>query len=1131
MMSFVHLHLHSQYSLLDGFCPMDPLMEECKSLGMSSVALTDHGNMFGAIEFYKSAKRHGIKPILGSEVYVCSDIQVKDRKRYHLVLLAKNDQGYHHLMKIVSEAYVDGFYYKPRVDKEVLRKYRGGLIALSACLQGEVARACLDDGYERARELALEYEDIFGKGNFFLEIQDHGLREEKEVIHCFHKLHEELGIELVATNDVHYIKREDAKAHDLLLCIQTGKVLQEEDRMRFPSDDFYLKSSKEMEEIFAAFPSAIENTEKIAKACNVELEFHKLHLPHFQVPTKESHELYLRSLVYQGLDRKYKDTARYDEAKERADYELSVIESMGYVDYFLIVQDFVQYAKSQDIPVGPGRGSAAGSLVSYLLSITNIDPLEYHLLFERFLNPNRVSMPDIDIDFDYVRRDEVIDYVKQKYGKEKVAQIVTFGTMQSKNAIRDVGRAMDVPLYLVDKIAKAVPNNPKKTLKDFIQEDQDFRALYEENKELIDYAIALEGAPRHTSTHAAGVLIASKPVDDLVPLARNGDLITTQFDMNELEELGLLKMDFLGLRNLTVIKDAVEMVESNYGINLDMDAIDFSDPKILKLFYFAKTIGIFQFESTGMRAFLKELKPDRFDDLVAANALFRPGPMDNIPTYVHNRHHPEDVRYLHPLLEPILKTTYGVIVYQEQVMLITQNLAGYTMAEADNLRRAMSKKKRKIMEENRERFLAGCRQKEISKEIANEIYDQMISFAEYAFNKSHSVAYAYIAMQTAYLKVYYPKEYFAALLTSIASDTTKIALYLREAEDMGIKILKPDINRSDYAFKVEGDGVRYGLSAVKNVGYPMVEAARRAIALGGEFSNLENFLHRLLDQDKNCINKRAIESLIKAGALDVFGLHRSQLMLDLELSITSVQNAKRNNVVGQTSLFDQLDPILEEKKEQIAEYKKPQFLAYEKEVLGIYLSDHPFSSYEKLAKDYVDFSMEHLLLEEDLSPLDRRRVKMAGILADKRELLTKKQEKMAFIQIEDHFGLMEVVVFPSVFQECSPILTMDRPLFVSGHFKLSGEDDLQLIAESIQDLRKLPKRNERLYLKLDSRNRPLYLKLRNLLLAHSGKVPVVLYFSDKKKSVLMNASFYVTLSKSLEGSLVDLLGRENVVIS
>lgn len=1142
-MSFVHLHLHTPYSLLDGFCRIDALMDRVQELGMQAVAMTDHGNLFGTIQFYKAAKKRGIKPIIGCEVYLCDDrFDRKDRTRYHLILLAENDTGYHNLMKIVSEGYVNGFYYKPRVDKACLREHSEGLIALSACLAGEVARCALEQLYETTRDLALSYRELFGPGNFFLEIQDHGIAEERQVAQIYRRIHEETGIGLVATNDCHYLRQEDARAHEILLCIQTGKTLQDENRMRFATDTFYVKSPEEMAEQFSGYDGALENTQRIADRCNLEIVFHEPHLPHFDVPEGFTNEQYLRHLVREGLEQRYKNAGpRKEQAQTRAEYELSVIASMGFTDYFLIVWDFVRYAKSRDIAVGPGRGSAAGSMIAYVLGITGLDPLQYDLLFERFLNPERVSMPDIDIDFCYERREEVIDYVKEKYGEDRVAQIVTFGTMAAKNAIRDVGRVLDVPLPAVDRLAKAVPNRLNMTLNEAL-EDPDFSSRYkesEENRRLIDLARAVEGMPRHTSTHAAGVLIASEPVDHFVPLSRNGDQITTQYNMIELEELGLLKMDFLGLRNLTVIQDACRMIAEERGISLDMDAIDLQDPKVLSLFASAETIGVFQFESNGMRAFLRELRPDRFEDLVAANALFRPGPMEQIPTYIEIRHHPERVRYLHPLLEPILKNTYGVIVYQEQVMQIVQQLAGYSLGGADNLRRAMSKKKMQVMTDNRAVFvhgkhadgvsIPGCIANGVPEDVANRIYDQMIEFAKYAFNKSHSLAYAFVAMQTATLKAYYPLEYFAALLSSVMGNSDSISLYTQEARRLGLSLLAPDINRAQRKFSVDAGKIRYSLLAVKSVGTGLVAATLAAREKGGAFQTLDEYLQRVLEIDATCLNRKAVENLIKAGAFDAMGT-RAGLIRQLEFSIDSVQRRRRTNVAGQTSMFGAIEEVAPSAPSS-SEFRKEQLLAYEKEVLGIYLSDHPFRPYEAVAQRLANFTIGAWIAEEHAETLDGRRVRMAGLVRSVQPKLTKKNQRMCFFNLEDTYGSMEAVVFPKAYERVHDLLTEDEPVLLDGRLQISDVQGAKILVDGVKSIRNAATEEPMsvLYLRM-AREANRYAAVRACLLRHPGKSPVRIYFSDVKQTVSMAARFAVRAEAPLIEELTTLLGRDNVVI-
>ena len=1179
MSKFTHLHLHTQFSLLDGFAKIEEMLDRVKELGMDSVAITDHGNMFGVIEFYKQAKKRGIKPIIGCEVYVTPgnylDKGLDDKGRNHLILLAKDLEGYQSLIKIVSEGYVNGYYYKPRVDKNILRKYNKGLIALSACLGGEIPRFIREGQFDQAIKSAREHNEIFGQGNFYLELQDHGILEQKRVNLELERISDATGIPLVVTNDVHFTKKEDFKVHDVLLCIQTGATINQEKRMRFPNDQFYVKSPEEMESLFPRHKEAIENTQVIADQCNVEFEFHKLKLPHFDLPEGYTNAQYLRKLVYEGLEKKYDQVT--EQVRDRAEYELDTIESMGFIDYFLIVWDFIAYAKNNGIPVGPGRGSAAGSIVSYALDITGIDPLEYDLFFERFLNPERVSMPDIDIDFCYERRDEVIDYVHRKYSDEKVAQIVTFGTMAARNSIRDVGRALEIEYSRIDKIAKQVPQAVGMTIKKALEQSPDFKASYEEdeiNKNLIDTAMAVEGMPRHTSTHAAGVVIASQAVDNFVPLSRNGDQITTQYNMNELEELGLLKMDFLGLRNLTVIQDTIDYIKINHGIEVDINSIDVNDPKAMKLFHDADTIGIFQFESEGMRAFLRELKPTRFDDLIAANSLFRPGPMNEIPNYIKYRHNPDQVVYPHELLSDILDKTYGVIVFQEQVMQIVQKLAGFSLGEADNLRRAMGKKKMEVMEENRKYFVygktddegnvivAGSKRNGVDEKTANKIYDLMIDFAKYAFNKSHSAAYSFIAMQTAWLKAYYPTEYFAALLSSVMGDTSKVQLYIKEAKRLGIEVLKPSINRSYRKFSVEGKSIRMGLSAIKNVGYQIIKSIvfeRK----NGPFLNMKEMLERLYKYETHGVNKKSIEAMILSGAMDDLGLYRSQMYYMYSQVIDSVASSARKNLAGQTDMFailsanaDDLAPV-----PPVDEFEKKELLNYEKEYTGIYISDHPFKEYDKIVDKYVDYTtVDFITLGENIEAIDGKRVVMAGIINKTREFVTKNRKIMCFMTIEDLYGELEVIVFPDVYQKFRDIIMEDEPIYVYGQIQVSDVEDPKLILQNLDLIeddsspnfrisndtfnRKAEEKrkalepepdfprdfnidNDVLYLKLE--NQALYSKVREILIKYPGEVKVVLYFDDLKVARALKEDMYVSLSNLKVGrELIALLGHDNV---
>ena len=910
--NFTHLHVHTEYSLLDGSIKISEMMDRVKELNMNSIAITDHGSMFGVVEFYKEAKAHGVKPILGSEVYVAinnyRDKEPKDKHQYHLILLAENNTGYKNLMKLVSEAYVNGFYYRPRIDKELLRKYSEGLIGLSACLSGEVPRHLLNNDYEGAKKRALEYQEILGEGNFFLELQDYGLRDQKIVNQGLVQISKETNIPLVATNDIHYLKKEDAKVHDVLLCIQTGASVDQENRMKFPAEEFYLKSPKEMESIFSEYLEALKNTGIIANRCNVELDFNTLHLPEYKVPEGYDNESYLKHLTLKGLKERYGSLS--EEILSRFEFEFNTIVNMGYVDYFLIVWDFIRFAKEKGIIVGPGRGSAAGSLISYGLGIIDIDPIEHGLIFERFLNPERVSMPDIDIDFCYERREEVIDYVIEKYGSDRVAQIVTFGTMAARGAIRDVGRALNMPYSQVDYVAKQIPMELGITIKKALEVNKSLRELYQKDNEvrtLIDYSKAVEGLPRHTSTHAAGVVISKEPITEYVPLLRNKDAITTQFDMNELEELGLLKMDFLGLRTLTVIQDTINLVEENHGKKIVFDSdFNYEDKNVLDLFARAETLGVFQFESAGMRAFLKELKPNVFENLIAANSLYRPGPMNQIPTFVRNKHDPSLIEYIDDSLEDILDVTYGCIVYQEQVMEIVRKIGGYSMGQADILRRAMGKKDMKVMEEEKKNFIygqkdedgniitSGAVRKGLDEKVAAKIYDLMLDFANYAFNKSHSAAYAVVAYRTAWLKYYYPVEFMAALISSVMNDTSSVSLYIQESKRLGIEVLPPDINESNLKFTVNGKAIRFGLSAVKNVGAKFIEAIVEARE-DGKFKSLTDFVERVSKKDSHVLNKRAVESLIKCGAMDSLGGNRAQYLSVYEKIIDSVNADNRRN--------------------------------------------------------------------------------------------------------------------------------------------------------------------------------------------------------------------------------------------
>lgn len=1143
---FTHLHVHTEYSLLDGFSRIDQLIEKAKSYGMDSLAITDHGQMYGVIEFYKKATAAGIKPIIGCEVYISEkDHTLKDpsnKRYYHLILLAKNNNGYQNLLKIVSEAYVNGYYYKPRVDLDFIKDYSEDIIALSACLSGEVNQRILENDIEGAYETAKKYVEVFGRENYYLELQNHGLPEQKKVNEVLVKMHEDLDIELVATNDAHYINREDSYYQDVLLCIQTGALLKDDDRMKMPCDEFYLKSPDEMHAIFKNYERAIENTNKIADMCNVEIEFHNPHLPYFsKLPEGMTNLDYLTQLVDEGLARKYENVD--EDIRARAMKEINVINNMGYIDYFLIVWDFVRFAREHDIAVGPGRGSAAGSLVSYALDITQIDPLKYNLIFERFLNPERVSMPDIDIDFDYVRRDEVVEYVNELYGRDHVSQIITFGRMQARNAIRDVGRVLDISYGKVDKIAKLVPAVINMTLDRALEESDKFREAYEndaESKRLIDTARKVEALPRHTSIHAAGVVMSKEILTDIVPLALSNDQVVTQFNMTEIEELGLLKMDFLGLRNLTVIKDTIKDVKTNHGIEIDIEAIDENDPNIIDQFNKAKTIGLFQFESPGMRNFLKNLKPTVFDDLVAANSLFRPGPMDEIPTYIRNKNHPEDVRYIDEKLKPILSVTYGIIVYQEQVMQIVQQLGGFSLGEADNLRRAMSKKKMDIMEANREVFVhgkvdengdivvPGCVRNGVSEAAANKIYDEMISFAKYAFNKSHSAAYSLVAAQTAYLKYYYPEEYMANLISSVMDSASKLYLYVSEAKSMGIEVIAPDVNLSYQKFFAKEGKIIFGLSGIKNLGINFIGAIIAARESDGKFLNFKDFLERVEAYDSRALNKKGLESLIKAGAFDSMGYARSKLMAVYEKAMTNIHEGQKINVKGQMNLLDMNNESKNQTSDitfpDISEYPKNVKLSLEKDVLGFYISDHPLSEASDKLKNTINFRTNYRdeLTEQQILNLDSRFVTMAGIITNKSEIMTKKRSLMAFVNIEDLYGSIEVVIFPETYKQYRSLIEDDKVVLVKGKLQVD-DDDVKLLSQEFVDLENLDFKT--LYLKTDYKE---YNSLREVLKDYSGQTPVVVYFADRKKSFKLDKRLWVDTSSQNIKKLEQFLGKENV---
>ena len=1148
-MEFAHLHVHTEYSLLDGSNKIHEYVARVKELGMNSAAITDHGVMFGCIDFYRAAKAAGIKPILGCEVYVAPGSRFDreagqtENRYYHLVLLAENNQGYQNLMKIVSKAFIDGFYYKPRVDLELLEEYHEGIIALSACLAGEVAKNLTRGFYEEAKKAALRYQEIFGEGNFFLEMQDHGIPEQQRVNQQLLRMHQETGIELVVTNDVHYTYETDVEAHDILLCVQTGKRLQDEDRMRYEGGQYYVKSPEEMLKLFPYIPEALENTQKIADRCDVEIEFGVTKLPKFDVPAPYTSWEYLNKLCYDGLKERY--TENLDELGKRLEYELGVIQKMGYVDYFLIVWDFIRFARDHDIMVGPGRGSAAGSLVSYTLGITKLDPIKYDLLFERFLNPERVSMPDIDVDFCFERRQEVIDYVVEKYGKDRVVQIVTFGTMAARGVIRDVGRVMDLPYAQCDSIAKMIPTELNITIDKALKMNPELRTLYETDetvKKLIDMSRRLEGLPRHTSMHAAGVVISQKSVDEYVPLSRASDgSIVTQFTMTTLEELGLLKMDFLGLRTLTVIQNAVKLAEQNQGVKLDIDHINYEDKKVYEMLGAGKTDGVFQLESGGMTSFMKELKPESLEDVIAGISLYRPGPMDFIPQYIKGKNNADSITYDCPELEPILKPTYGCIVYQEQVMQIVRSLGGYTLGRSDLLRRAMSKKKAAVMEKERQNFVygnaeegvPGCVNRGIPEQIANKIYDEMIDFAKYAFNKSHAAAYALVAYQTAYLKYYFPVEFMAALMTSVIDNPSKVAEYILSSRKMGIAILPPDINRGYSSFSVDGKSIRYGLSAIKGVGKPVIAAIVAEREERGLFKNLRDFIERMSGRE---VNKKTIENLIKAGAMDELPGNRRQKMMVYVQIVDSIAQEKKNTMAGQMSLFDLVSEeeksAFEIRMPNVTEYTKEDRLAFEKEVLGIYISGHPLEEYEeRWRKNISAVTTDFLPDEETGTPAVHEDAKeiVGGMITAKTIKYTKTNKVMAFLTLEDLVGTVEIVVFPRDYEKNVQFMNVDEKVFIQG--RVAAEDDKasKLICESMYSFDEVPRElwfqfeNKEEFL---AKEQELYEDLRD----SDGKDSVVIFIKSPKAIKRLGPSRNIKIHPQLLSKLYEKYGQQNVKV-
>ncbi len=1172
-MSFVHLHSHTEYSLLDGSNKVRAYAQRVKELGMNAAAITDHGNMYGVIEFYLACQEAGIKPIIGCEVYVAPgsrfDREIGDNSEryYHLILLAENNEGYRNLSRIVSRSFTEGYYYKPRVDKELLREFHEGIICSSACLAGEVARDLVRGDKESAQKAALEYQEIFGKGNFFLELQDHGYPDQQTVIAGVLELSRELDIPMIATNDCHYTYAADAEAHDVLLCIQTNKKVSDENRMRYPGGQFFVKSEEEMRQFFPYAQEALDNTQKIADRCNVSIEFGNTKLPHFEVPEGYDSWTYLNKLCDDGFAANYPEDD--GTVRRRLDYELSVIQKMGYVDYFLIVWDYINWARKNGIPVGPGRGSAAGSVVSYCTGITQLDPIRYNLLFERFLNPERVSMPDIDVDFGFERRQEVIDYVTRKYGKEQVVQIITFGTMAAKGVIRDVGRAMDLPYSFCDSVSKMVPNELGITLDKALKENPDLKKLYDGDEKvhrLIDMSRKLEGLPRHTSVHAAGVVICAEPAEELIPLSRAADgSITTQFTMTRVEQLGLLKMDFLGLRTLTVIQNAADnanrsiqeaggaypsyepsfgrnkITENPAGAVIDINRIDYNDANVFAYLSTGKTDGVFQLESAGMQSFMKRLQPKSLEDVIAGIALYRPGPMDFIPKYIEGKQNPDSVTYDTSELVQILEPTYGCIVYQEQVMQIVQELGGYSLGRADLVRRAMSKKKTHVMEEERRNFVEGnpeenvpgCVSRGIPKEVANHIYDTMIDFAKYAFNKSHAACYAIVTYQTAWLKYYYPTEFMAALLTSVIDFPSKVAGYILACREMHIKLLPPDINEGVAGFSVSGGAIRYSLTAIKGIGESVIRAVVKERELNGKYRDLQDFIARTLPLQ---VNRRVVENLIKAGAFDCFGVTRKQMMTVYLRMIEEQTEAAKNNMAGQMSLFDiapeEVQGDFRVRYPDVGEYEKGMKLAFEKEVLGIYVSGHPLEDCEPLWKGHITAKAADFILDEETGSSavqDNQDVTAGGIITEVKLKYTKNNQVMAFVTLEDLTGSLEVIVFPKAYEAYSDLLKEDGKVFIQGKCSLEEEKDSKLIARSVVSFDSVPRQ-----VWIRFRDQEAYAagsdQLLKIVDQHGGRDQVVIYVENPRAMKKLPPGQGIRGDEKVLEELRDAFGRENVTM-
>ena len=1151
-MSFVHLHVHSEYSLLDGACRIGGMMDRVKEIGQEAIALTDHGVMYGCIDFYKAAKAAGVKPIIGCEVYVAprtmADRTYKvDDMNYHLVLLCKDRTGYENLCMLVSQAFLNGFYGKPRVDLELLEQYHEGLIATSACLAGAIPQHLMNEEYESAKDYALNLSRIFGKDNFYLELQDHGIPEQTPVNQGVMRIARETGLPLVVTNDAHYLRKEDAQMQDVLLCVQTGKTVDDPNRMKFQTEEFYLKSEDELRQLFPNCDEAFENTVKIAEKCNLEFEFNNYHLPSFPVPEGYTNEEYFRKLCMDGFAERYENPP--ESYKERLEYEIGVISRMGYVNYYLIVWDFIRFAKESGIPVGPGRGSGAASIVAYCMHITEVDPMKYALIFERFLNPERVSMPDFDTDFCQERRGEVIDYVVQKYGADHVAQIATFGTMAARGAIRDVGRALNFTYAETDVVAKQVPATPHITLKEALEVSPKLKEMYETDervKLLIDTARSLEGMPRNTSTHAAGVVITADPVCSYVPLSCNDDTIVTQYTMTTIEELGLLKMDFLGLRNLTVIKDAQEQIRK-LEPEFNIDTVADNDPATFAMLAEGKTQGVFQLESAGITGVCVNMKPTSIEDMTAIVALYRPGPMDSIPMFIANKLDHRKITYKTPLLEPILKVTYGCIVYQEQVIEIFRSLGGYTMGQADNIRRAISKKKMKVIEEERKVFvygdekqgISGAVAKGVSESAAQSIYDEIVAFANYAFNKAHAVCYAVVSYQTAYLKCHYPRQYMAALMTSVLDSATKISGYIAECKDMGIPVLPPDINHSVDNFSVEGDAIRFGLGAVKNVGRGLIRSMVAKREDGGPFRSLEDFIQRMGEGE---LNKRAVENFIKCGAMDCFGYHRSELLAVYDAMMDSIASSRKRNIEGQMGLFTMLqdeDTAVAIPIPKLAEMKKADLMLLEKETTGIYLSGHPMDDYRHLLKNTHVVPMGKLM-DEESNYRDDQIVSVAGVVQSVKMKTTRNNSMMAYVTVEDDTAAIEMLAFSNVLSEFGSYLRENEPVVITGRLSLRDDKEPQIVinrARPISDYtQNVPPMVEQetpvkvitgtLYLRLPTEDNMLFPKIKAILNMFPGDSQAVVYFADTKQRRGTKCALEETMLKELKS----VLGEENVVV-